>query len=134
MLALLVTEEHSVAVRDVPTPPIGAGEVLVKVVAVAQNPADWKLVEGAAPGTIAGHDYAGEVVQVGQGVTSLRIGDKVAGLDHGAQYTDRGAFAEYVRAEADLVWKIPSDTVSYEEAATMNAGQVDGQIFVQSGS
>ncbi|KAF8575736.1 NAD(P)-binding protein [Ramaria rubella] len=36
---------------------------------------------------------------------------------------DRGSFAEYVKADSDLVWVVPEGTVSHEEAATLNCGQ-----------
>jgi len=44
------------------------------------------------------------------------------GAVHGGAYKDRGAFAEYVKADADTVWKIPDDSVSFEQAATMGVG------------
>ena len=37
------------------------------------------------------------------------MGDRVAGCVHGGTYPDRGAYAEYVKAESDLVWKVPDD-------------------------
>ena len=56
-----------------------------------------------------------------------QVGDRVAGFTHGGTYEDRGAYAEYVKAAAELVWKIPSlsdakvggKTLGWEEAATM---------------
>lgn len=35
-------------------------------------------------------------------------------------YKDRGAFAEYAKADSDLVWKFSTNAVSFEQAATMN--------------
>ena len=64
-------------------------------------------------------DWAGDVVKVGGSVTTFAVGDKIAGFSHGGTYTDRGAYAEYVKQPADLAWKIPEGTISYEEAATM---------------
>lgn len=36
-------------------------------------------------------------------------------------YTDRGAFADFVRGDADRLWKIP-ENISFEEASTLNVG------------
>ena len=67
-----------------------------------------------------GTDFAGIVVQVGPDVpaASVKLGDHVAGFTQGGNYTDRGAYAAYVKASWDLVWKIPEPAVSYEEAST----------------
>lgn len=51
--------------------------------------------------------------------TSLKIGDHVAGFTQGGTYTDRGAFAEYVKATYDLCWKVPEGTLCHEQAAAM---------------
>ena len=57
-------------------------EVLVKIHAAALNPADWKVITRYSyfltnlP-TVLGTDIAGEVVELGEGVTELSIGDRV---------------------------------------------------------
>lgn len=75
------------------------------------------------PGTIVGCDFAGTVVRVGKNVTSVAAGDRVAGCTHGGRWKDIGAFAEYTKTPAELVWKVPS-SLSQEQAATMNCGWV----------
>ena len=60
----------------------GKDEVLVKIHAAALNPVDWKLSNGFGNflsnfPTILGTDIAGEVVELGEGVTDLAIGDRV---------------------------------------------------------
>lgn len=42
MRALVVQTDKTAAVRDIPVPSIDADEILVHVVALAQNPTDWK--------------------------------------------------------------------------------------------
>ena len=74
------------------------------------------------PDTIIGVDYSGIVAKVGSKVNSFALGEHVAGFTHGGAYTDRGAYAEYVKTSADLVWKVPVGTLSHEEAATMECG------------
>ncbi|EIN07977.1 zinc-binding oxidoreductase ToxD [Punctularia strigosozonata HHB-11173 SS5] len=122
MRALVILEGHTTAVKEVPTPKPDAGEILVKVVAVAQNPTDWKHVEMVTDaGVIVGCDFAGDVVQLTEGVKGWKVGDRVSGFVHGSQYHDRGSFAEYLKVDHELAWHIP-DGVSYEEAATANVG------------
>lgn len=65
----------------VPVPKPGKEEVLVKIKSVALTPADAKLrkfglIYGEYPG-ILGLDIAGEVVELGEGVTSHEVGDRV---------------------------------------------------------
>ncbi|WQF89179.1 Putative GroES-like superfamily, alcohol dehydrogenase-like, NAD(P)-binding domain superfamily [Colletotrichum destructivum] len=112
-------------VIDVPRPKITGQEILVKVKAVALNPSDYKHIDVISPkNCILGCDYAGEVVEVGPSAkTSWKVGDRVAGVVHGGLYHDRGAFAEYLKTEADVAWKIPSG-VSDEEAATYGVSAV----------
>ncbi|QRV87248.1 Zinc-binding dehydrogenase [Ceratobasidium sp. AG-Ba] len=121
MKALVVQEGKTVKVEEIPMPSIAENEVLVKVHSIAQNPTDWKLLFiKIAPGNIIGCDFSGIVVKVGSdAITRVKVGDTVAGFEHGGNYKDRGAFAQYVKAQADLVWKFSPSSVSFEEAATM---------------
>ncbi|KAL1745365.1 chaperonin 10-like protein [Schizophyllum fasciatum] len=95
-------------------------ELVLRVHAVGLNPTDWKHAWGewGTAGTICGCDAAGEVVKVGSGVQHLNVGDRAAGFDFGGSWqTDNGAFAEYVRMKASVVFKLPDD-MSYEEGAS----------------
>lgn len=62
-----------------PYPPKpGPLEVLIRNVVVASNPKDWKLASvGAWVGHIEGNDVAGYVVQVGDQVDGVEVGDRV---------------------------------------------------------
>ncbi|KAH7086719.1 chaperonin 10-like protein [Paraphoma chrysanthemicola] len=97
--------------KDVPIPSISDNEILVKVRAVALNPTDFKHIDVVSPpGSIVGCDYAGEVFKVGNNASKTwNIGDRVAGAVHGGLFPDRGAFAEYLRIDSDLAWKVPDD-------------------------
>ncbi|GAA6058545.1 hypothetical protein JCM10212_006984 [Sporobolomyces blumeae] len=68
------------------------------------------------PNAILGCDFAGVVEKLGDDVSNVKVGDRVAGFVHGGRYEEEGSFAEYVRAQAVLVWKVP-ENVSFEEAA-----------------
>lgn len=99
--------------REMPEPKTGPGQVKVRVVGASINPIDWKLREGAKrPGislelpAILGRDAAGEVIEVGAGVTRFRVGARVTGLVWGAYaervVADEGAWAE-VPVNVDLI-------------------------------
>lgn len=95
--------------------------MICRVMAVALNPADWKMVDfSATPGSIGGNDFAGEVVEVGQGVTRFHIGDRVFAMTFGLNPTaelQTGSFCHYAVATEDLACKIPH-SMSYEDAST----------------
>ncbi|KAI0748384.1 GroES-like protein [Daedaleopsis nitida] len=120
MKAVVIEEGHRVSIKDHPVPPLEDNDVLIKTVSVAQNPTDWKHVDFVGvPGSILGCDFSGIVAKVGKNVSTLKVGDHVAGFVHGAQFPDEGAFAEYVKTPADLVWVVPENTISHDEAATL---------------
>jgi len=125
MRALVVQEGGVAAIEEVPVPELGDGNLLIKTKAIAINPTDWKHIKHRSkPGVLAGCDFAGEVVKVGPNISprvSWKVGDRVSGSVHGGTYTDRGSFAEYVKADDVLLWSIPDET-SYEDAVTLNVG------------
>ena len=61
------------------------------------------------PNAIIGCDLSGIVTSIGSSPTnkSIQVGDKVAGCIHGGLFTDEGSYAEYARAESDLIFKVP---------------------------
>ncbi|AGP58673.1 NADP-dependent oxidoreductase [Streptomyces rapamycinicus] len=100
----------------------GPGEVLVRMRAAAANPMDWKIRSGGMKMLTGrsfprglGHDFAGVIEAVGDGVTRLGVGDEVLG---GAPLKTAGAFAEMIVAEAKGVVKKPAD-LSFEDAAVL---------------
>ncbi|KAH9918219.1 GroES-like protein [Epithele typhae] len=111
MKAAVIEEGHKFSIKSHPIPPVGDNDILVKTVAVALNPTDWKHIDSAAiPGSSSG---------VGSAVKTLSVGQQVAGFVHGSTFANEGAFAEYVKTPADLVWPIPEGVSSHEEAATI---------------
>ncbi|KAH9932578.1 GroES-like protein [Fomitopsis serialis] len=120
MKAVLVQPEKKVAVMDYPVPEPGPDDVLVKVVATAQNPTDWKFVDFVQKaGTVLGVDFSGTVVAAGSNVTHLKLGTHVAGFVKGGALPDSGAYAEYVKTPGELVWPVPEGTLGFAEAATL---------------
>jgi L-iditol 2-dehydrogenase len=116
------------AVEDVPVPAIGPDDVLVRSHAVGICHSDFELLEGRYiidfqyPIT-PGHEWAGEVVEVGGNVTDFAPGDRVVGecvvgpggRDHFG-FSISGAAAEFFRARAEWLHRIP-DALSYRQAA-----------------
>lgn len=80
---LVIPVEHApFEVQELEVAKPGAGEVLVRAESVGLNPADW-LVRDFNPfkwphPCILGCEAAGTVVQLGEGVTSLAVGDNVS--------------------------------------------------------
>ncbi|KAH7397371.1 chaperonin 10-like protein [Pyrenochaeta sp. MPI-SDFR-AT-0127] len=110
---------------DVPLPKLPGNDwVLIKTKAIALNPTDWKNIARApSPGAIVGCDYAGVVEEVGQSVTGLQVGDRIAGFVRGGDPADHsnGAFAEHIKAKAGIHLKF-ADNISFEDAATIGVG------------
>jgi NADPH:quinone reductase-like Zn-dependent oxidoreductase len=112
------------ALMDLPTPEIGAGEVLIRVRAAGVNPFDWKVADGELKDElehrfplVLGFDAAGVVERVGADVTELAEGDEVYGYLF-TPVIGGGAYAEYVRAPAAIVAKKP-ESVRFMEAAAL---------------
>lgn len=117
MKAVTIVADKAVEVQQVPVPKPAAGEILVKVHYVAQNPTDWKAAASRPPGRIVGCDFAGTVEDPND--SKWTKDQRVAGFVYGASDNpSRGAFAEYLVTEASLVFAIP-DSTSFEEAAAI---------------
>jgi L-iditol 2-dehydrogenase len=93
MEALVVPEPNRLEIREVPVPRPGPNEVLARVRAVSICGTDAHLVRGDYPGFwppafpfIPGHEWAGEVTELGAGAERYgwRVGDRVAGTSHDA--------------------------------------------------
>ncbi|KAI0636517.1 GroES-like protein [Trametes polyzona] len=120
MKALVIEEGHRVTIKQHPVPAVGDDDILIQNVSLAQNPTDWKHVDTiGAPGSILGCDFSGYVVKTGENVSSRKVGEHVAGFVHGGAFSDEGAFAEYVKTPADLVWPVPENTLNHDQAATL---------------
>ena len=120
---------------DVEMPQVGPDDVLVKVLATSICGTDLHILNWDSwaqsqmkPPVIVGHEFAGEVVEVGPAVKRLKAGDKVAVESHVACGTchqcthgmkhicdnlqiigvhRNGSFAEYIAVPAECAWKNP---------------------------
>ncbi|CAF9934604.1 MAG: hypothetical protein HETSPECPRED_009283 [Heterodermia speciosa] len=126
--AQLTTDRHKPSLRN--------GYILVKTVAIALNPTDWKHIDFMpTAGALPGCDYAGIVEEVGTEVDKpFKKGDRVCGFIHGANalQIEDGAFAEYIVAKASIQMAIP-EHMTFETAATLGVAVVTvGQALYQS--
>ncbi|GAP97995.1 zinc-dependent alcohol dehydrogenase family protein [Leptolyngbya sp. NIES-2104] len=129
-------------VSELPMPEPSAGQVLVRVRATSLNYRDTAVVSGRYPGqtlpVIPLSDGAGEVVAIGEGVTRVKVGDRVAGIffqDWIAGKLTRvkiksalggaidGMLAEYVVLNQEGVVLLP-ENLSYEEGASLPCAAV----------
>ncbi|ATF15223.1 alcohol dehydrogenase AdhP [Brevibacillus brevis X23] len=150
MKAAVVNEFHQkLEVKEVAIPEVGHGEVLVKVKTCGVCHTDLHAAHGDWPvkpklPLIPGHEGVGVVEKLGEGVTSLKIGDRVGipwlfsacgecdycltgwetlcmqQLNGG--YSADGAYAEYCVAPAAYVARIPDELGDVEAAPILCAG------------
>jgi threonine 3-dehydrogenase len=134
----------AVEVRDLPMPEPGPGEVLVKMGATGICYSDVMIYKGLYKGRaplplplVMGHEGAGVITKLGEGVTNLKMGDKVSMnpiwgcgqcgncLDGSPNHcmnwthlgiTRDGTFAEYLTIPSFTAFKVP-DSVSLIDAA-----------------
>jgi hypothetical protein len=165
--------DPNVKLVDIPVPKPGPGEVLAKVKATGVCGSDVHMYQKdeagytAYPGhckfpVVLGHEWSGEVVEVGKGVETLKPGDPIsveemnwcgectpcrAGLVNQCQFleeigfTRQGAFAQYVAPKAKYCWKIDSileaygdEDKAYETGAMVEpCGVAYNGIFIASG-
>lgn len=128
MEAVVLYGKEDLRLERVPRPSAGQGELILRVGAATTCGTDLKVyrrgyhAQMLQPPTTFGHEVAGTVVEVGEGVTAFKVGDRVVALNsapcdvcyfcrHGQQNlcTDllfnNGAYAEYMRIPARIVQK-----------------------------
>jgi len=130
-------------IQEVPVPTPGPGQALVEIIATGVCHTDLHAAEGdwpvkPTPPFIPGHEGAGVVVALGEGVTHLKVGDRVgiAWLHSACGYCDfclagwetlclkqqnsgysvNGSFAQFALGQADYLGRIP-DNLSFIDAA-----------------
>ncbi len=138
------------SLRDLPEPTIGQGQIGIKVAACGVCRTDLHVVDGELPDIkypiVPGHEIVGTVVEVGPGVESVALGDRVGvpwlgstcGLcrfcrsgqenlcDH-AQFTGYqvdGGYAEYCVADERFCFPIPPSYDDVEAAPLLCAGLI----------
>jgi NADPH:quinone reductase-like Zn-dependent oxidoreductase len=108
--------------EDAPKPEIQPDEALVRIVAAAVNPVDWKIRQGhlqtmvpyAFPLTL-GWDFSGVIEGLGAEVANFAIGDAVFSRP---DIRRNGSYAEYIAVRAVEMARKPK-TISHVEAASI---------------
>lgn len=143
MTAAVLYGKEDLRIEQVPVPSAGPGEIVVSVAAALTCGTDLKVYRRGyhakmlKPPILFGHELAGVVVEVGEGVSKFRVGDRVVALNsapcdvcyyckHDQQNLcddllfNNGAYAEYIRIPAQIAryntYHIP-DHVPFEIAA-----------------
>lgn len=103
---------------DWPEPQAGAGEVVIEAEAIGVNFPDGLLVQGLyqmKPQVpfVPGMEMAGRVVAAGDGVKTLKVGDRVAAMG------SLGAYAEKMAAPEKTVMKLPDGIPAADACALM---------------
>ncbi len=141
MRVAMYYKNSDVRLEEMPKPQIGPGEALVKVIAsgiCGSDVLEWYRIKKAP--IVLGHEIAGEIVEVGEGVERFHVGDRVFVSHHVPCNTcwyclhgnhtvcetlhttnfDPGGFAEYLRVppiNVDRGTFLLPDEVSYEAGA-----------------
>lgn len=131
--------EKGIEIIELPVPEISENEILVKVKKAAICGTDIHLYDwnqwcenvNAKNPMVIGHEFCGEVVEVGSNVTLVKVGNLIAGETHipcgkcmlcrtGRQHICRdmkilgvhtdGVFAEYVKIPEICAWKLSNET------------------------
>jgi L-iditol 2-dehydrogenase len=143
--------------EDVPEPVINQDEVLIRVRAMGICGSDLHIYTGERPvpyPRILGHEFAGDIAQVGAGVRNVRIGQRVtsepnfwcgrcvycqAGRQNlcvnrvGLAVNVDGCQAEYVKVPASFVWLLP-DNMSYAQGSLVEPLMVSLHALRRSGA
>lgn len=145
--AVFYRPNQPLQVEEVPTPVIGAGEILVKVAACGLCHTDLSYIDHGVPTfkkppLILGHEISGTVAEVAPDVTSFKVGDRVllpAVMACGECNSCRegrgnvcdnmemfgnnvdGGYAEYVKAPASNVFHLPDEIPLIEGAIIADA-------------
>lgn len=109
--------------RDLPTPDLRPGHLLVQVAATGVNPVDCKLRRhgsAAAPvlPAVLGADFSGRVAAVAPDVDRFAVGDDVFGCGGGLRGLPGGALAEYLLVDSRLAARKPR-RLDYRESAAL---------------
>jgi len=143
MHAAVLYGKEDVRLEIVPVPAIGPGELLVRVRAALTCGTDVKVFRRGyhakmlVPPTFFGHEFSGDVADLGEGVESFRVGDRVVSANsapcdqcffcrHQQQNLcedlifNNGAYSEYIRIPRRIVekntYRIPAE-MGYADAA-----------------
>ncbi len=157
MKAVIIQQPRHASYIETDRPRAGEGQVLVRVASVGICMSDVELLEGTRPDAYVaypvqpGHEWCGTVAELGDGVSGVTVGQRVAVEGHNFcrtcfwcrrgetnlcetyaefGFTLPGGYAEYVAARADLVHPF-SDALPYDVAALTEPAACAGHGIVR---
>ncbi len=141
MKAAVMGKAKQITLQEVPYPRLESNGIIIRVKVAGICGSDVHFYQRGGPGTIMGHEFAGDVVEIGTGVKDITIGDRVVAMGGKGcgecywckrgdyikclklgfvGYAMPGAFAEFVAVPSiklgQYVAKLPA-ALSYEEGA-----------------
>lgn len=115
---------------EVDEPSVDAGQVKIRVEHIGVNPLDWKIRNGYLAEVVPldlpvvlGTDVAGTVVELGDGVDDLAIGDRVAG------FADSGGYAEVAVTRRHRLARVPAGLDLRDAAALVTAAETSQRVI-----
>jgi alcohol dehydrogenase, propanol-preferring len=125
-----MADNAPIALNDVEEPMAGAGDVVLEVKAAGICHSDVTYLDGTISSLLAfspitlGHEVAGVVCEVGDGVTDFAVGDRVAvqSVIEGPGTSRHGGFALRCAVQAELLVKIPEGVSWAQAAVSTDAG------------
>ncbi len=132
-----------VTLRDIDRPAIKPEDVLVEIAATSVTTADLRIRASAFPGgmwlmgrlmmglfsprhRVLGSEFAGRIVETGEGVTRFKVGEAVYGMS-----ADFSAHAEFLAIGEKACIGIKPDGIGFEEAAAMPFGALCALVFLR---
>jgi L-iditol 2-dehydrogenase len=139
MKAQLFYKPGDVRYEEIDMPEIGSGEALVRIRSALTCGSDLKTYKRGHPtmineGSVFGHEWAGDIVETGSGVTDFKVGDRVVAVNTAPCFKcyycklerysmcenlvyNNGAYAEYIKIPENILRintiKLP-DGLSYK--------------------
>jgi len=158
MKGVIFEGKHKISIKDdLKKPEINPDEVLIKVKKVGicgTGVGSYETGGPYLPGKIIGHEFSGEIVEIGENVSKIKIGNRVTVNPqipcHECYYcahyqenmcrlqnyslgtTEHGAMRDYINVKAERV-HILSDNVSYEDGAIVEPLSVAINAVQESG-
>jgi len=142
MKVAILHSAHNISIEDAPYPRVEKDGVVIKVKACGICGSDLHIYRhGGTEGTVLGHEFSGDIVEIGANVTGVTIGNRVtamSGVGCGKCYWCRqdqpircrnlkllgyqipGAFAQYVSIPGFKIGQYAAllpDNMTYQEAA-----------------
>ena len=128
MKAAVFHSAHNITIEEVPYPKLEADSVIIKVKASGICGSDLHMYDrGGRDGAIMGHEFAGDVVEVGADVTGVKPGDRVVAIGgRGCGECHWCKQGQYLRCSrlGFLGFSFPGANAEYVSCHSLNSGAI----------